>query len=679
MGVVSNRKSIWIFLLAAFLFPPRPAGAQTKPDTYFLPGSFAPYNTIPLLLGNGFTSNGGKVTVKLVGNDADNTGYLYVLDAATGEPRFLFSNKDAKGTTLDLGVYPNGAPVVFLYVAKKETLTPKKYTGANVPPMPVSEETNNKGDHRWAVAGRASCSDVVFGFEDVAGGDYDYNDIVFLVGGVRLDTEHKLPAPAIAGNTRFKDTAIVTLTLPAQAPPAARIFYTTDGSAPAVNASGAPQGATREYRAPFVLNADATVKAIAWSANGGADSCSGSTTYSASETASAAFSRLNEAKTASGEYLDQNGDGRIDAARITLGAHQDKLPAALTLDDPFQAGHSITLPSARLAFDPAQPLVLVAQFADQPFAFGTSFPDGPYGRFPSGPDGYDSRPFTIKDAVGPVVISAEAKPSQPGSPDILRVVFSEDIKADAGDKSFPFSALHADGKEFGPEVVQTGVKGLGNKTYEFDLAPGTGPQSGDSLKLRGVPNLTDTRGNQSRMGYYVPVGGLLAISIRGGDYAVGEAIEKPVPLKINFSVVEAVDPKSGRIPECLDCRTGEWKRLDPNRPDAFPKGPEFKVTTKGAFHFDFKVYDHLGQMVNRSKGTVTDAMLRDVKADAQGYKRVALRWYPVSESGQHVGTGVYIVTGNVSVDATQVQGPVGGTVRVGGSRDRITVRLGYVR
>jgi hypothetical protein len=100
-------------------------------------------------------------------------------------------------------------------------------------------------------------------------------------------------------------------------------------------------------------------------------------------------------------------------------------------------------------------------------------------------------------------------------------------------------------------------------------------------------------------------------------------------------------------------RTGEWKRLD--RPDAFPKGPELKVKTKGGFHFEFRVFDHFGQMVNRAKGTVR------------------------SGNGQQVGTGVYIVAGSVTVDPAQAQGPAGGTLRVGGSKARINVRVGYVR
>jgi hypothetical protein len=485
MSVISDRKWIWISLLAAFLLPSRPGFAQPNPDTYFLPSGFAPYNAFPLLLGNGFTATGGKVTVKLIGNDASNTGYLFVVDPVTGEVKFLFSNKDAKGTVLDLGGYPKGAPVVFLYVAKKAEMTPKKYTGANTAgtydfdadpslkgmainhgAMPVSGETNNKGDRRWAVAGRASCDDVVFGFEDVAGGDYDYNDIVFLVGGVRLDSEIKLPAPVISGTTPFRDSATVTLTLPPQSPATTRIFYTMNGSAPAVDGAGVPQGATREYLAPFILTGEATVKAIAWKHNANADSCGGSVVYAGGEVASASFSKLNQVK----------------------------------------------------------------------------------------------------------------------------------------------------------------------------------PDSG-------------------------------AISIRGGDYVIGEEIARPVPLGINVSVFGIPDPKSGLTGECLDCRTGEWKRLDPNRPDAFPKGPELKVTTKGAFHFDFRVYDHFGQMVNRAKGTVTEDMLRDLKVNPQGYKSVALRWYPVSESGQHVGTGVYIVMGTVTLEPAQAQGQV----RVGGGTDRINVRLGYVR
>src|SRR6185436_20186599 len=216
--MVSNSLSLRRFIAASALILSSAgwAGAQAPdPDIFYLSANvpaFAPYAAIPLRLGDGFTAGGGKITVKLVGNEADNTGSLYFINPVTGAERFLFTNKTGGQPTVDLGDFPKGAPIVFKYItdlAKKNT-----YTGANQPgtynfdgdpalaalavnhkAMPVSAVAVRNGDKRWAVAGRVDATKVVFGFEDQVGIDPDFNDIVFLVTGVGLDTEIKLSPP----------------------------------------------------------------------------------------------------------------------------------------------------------------------------------------------------------------------------------------------------------------------------------------------------------------------------------------------------------------------------------------------------------------------------------------------------------------------------------------------------
>ncbi len=759
--------------------------AQTNPDIYFLPDNppFTPYSSLPLLLGNGFTSGGGKVTVKLIGNDASNTGYLYFIDPATGQRRFLFMNKDAEGTTVDLGSFPKGAPIVFMFVADQTRLTPKKYTGANTPgtynfdanpalaglavnhqPMPVSDELNDKNDRRWAVAGRFSCTDVVFGFEDIRGGDYDYNDIVFLVTGVNLDSEIKLPSPIITGSPVFRDSSTITLSMPAGSPPTTRIFYTLDGSAPTVSPLGAPQPPTLEYTSAIRFSQDLTLKAMAWNPNGEKDSCGSSVVYSSSEVSSVVFSKmpkldpptfdpvdgtawtpglaialkqnqgaeihfvvcdpkaacadpdsaspvyavpvslahpaLIKAKAyksgsvaseiahaayglnlavASAVYLDLDGDGRIDAARIILGARPDTLPVSVALIDPFHAATSVVVNRDHLSFDPADEKILVALFPDRPFLFGTGFAEGPYGSFPSGPDAYSATPFAIGDAVGPVLVSAEAEPRSAGLPDRLRVTFSEDMHLETAGKAFSYSALHPGGREFAAGVVVIGVRDLGGRAFEYTLSAGTGPQPRDSLKALPQLSMTDLKGNQSRMGFYLLIGGRTPIAAQGGGFVVGGPIANPVPLVSSISVAVPSDPAT-RIPgTCLDCKTGEWKKDDPTRPDVFPKGPEIRISAKGAFHFDLRFYDHLGQFVNRASGRVSESMLKDLPVDSLGRKSVALLWYPVSSAGQQVGTGVYIVSGTATSEASSERGPQGEIIRISASESVIGLRLGYVR
>lgn len=759
--------------------------AQTNPDEYFLPDDppFSPYSKIPLLLGNGFTATGGKLTVTLVGNDASNTGYMYFVNPATGALRYLFSNKDAEETVVDLGTFPQGAPVVFLYVANQTTMNPRKYTGANeagtyefgaIPSLaglfvnqkakPVSPETNDRGDHRWAISGRVDCTRVVFGFEDIRNGDYDYNDIVFTVTGVNLDTETKLPPPVMAGQPSFRDSTVMTLAPGPGSPATAKLFYTVDGTVPAVNAQGIAEGTTKEYLAPVTLAQNTALRAVAWHPSTVLDSCGRLQVFTSSDAVTGNFTRMPrldapvftppdgtkwipglavsigqaqgasirfvvcpqdgpcaepdsnsnlyagpiplshpsqikarafqtgsvESPTASARYglvlevasaayFDRNGDGRIDAARIRLGALPDALPASVALVDPFRPGAPLTVSAAGLAADPADLRVLIADFSGSPFAFGTGFAAGPYGVFPSGPAPYPSVPFMVNDSVGPVLLSAEAIPRTAGGPDVLRVTFSEDMSADPSSKGFPYSALHPGGRQFGPRVSVLTGKSPDKRTVEYTLIAGTGPQPGDSLKLLPHPSYVDAKGNLSAMGHHIAVGGRIPISAEGGGFVIGGPIPVPAVISNNVTLVVPSDPAVPRSGECLDCRTGDWKRLDPGRPAVFPKGPEIKVRAKGPFAFDLAFFDHFGQMVNHAKGRVSEAMLQDAPLDSLGYKVAALKWYPVSAGGHQAGTGVYIAVGSLTTESSSTQGPNGESIRVTGGTQAIKLRMGYLR
>ena len=781
----SNRNACGSILPALLICLCAHARAQVNPDIYYLPDQapFTPYAQIPLLLGNGFTATGSNLTVTLVGNDAGNTGYMYFVDPKTGQNRFLFSNKDPEGTTVDLGIFPEGAPVVFLYVADKTTLTPKKYTGANqvgtydfdaIPAlaglfvnhkaMPVSPEINDKGDHRWAVSARVDCTRVVFGFEDVRNGDYDYNDIVFTVTGVHLDTESKLPSPVLAGKTAFRDSSVVSLAPGAGSPATARLFYTLDGTAPAVNAAGVPAGSTKEYLAPVTLAQDAVLKAIAWHANTVLDSCGRLQVFTSSDAVTGNYTRMPvlaaptftppdgtmwvpgiaavlsqaigaeihfvicdlklpcadpdssnpvytvpltlahpalikaraykagyvESAVASAQYaltlsvlaaayLDRDGDGRIDAARIRLGAVPDRLPAEIALQDPIAKGAPLVVAADHLTADPGNLGVLLADFSDRPFVFGTGFAAGAYGSFPSGPEPYPAAAFTVLDSVGPVIVSADADPRQAGGPDGLRVVFSEDMRIELAGKAFPYSALHAGGREFAPSVTVSGGTLPDKRTVAYTLVAGTGPQPGDSLQSLAHMALGDDKGNRSGMAYHILIGGRIPITAQGGGFIRADPIPNAVPIANNVTLVVPADLPGGRAGECLDCSTGDWRRLDPARPAVFPKGPEITVRSKGGFAFDLTFFDHFGHIVNHAKGKVPDAMLQTAPVDSLGYKVAALRWYPVSESGNQAGTGVYIAVGTIFTESSVQTGTHGETIRMTGGSESLRVRMGYLR
>ncbi|MEO6095404.1 MAG: FN3 associated domain-containing protein [Fibrobacteria bacterium] len=762
------------------------AHAQVVTDIYYLDPNipdFFPYKDIPLLLGDGFTAEGGSISVKLIGNDADDRGDLYFVNPLTGNESLLFSNKDTNHPTKVLGTFPKGTPIVFKY--RTDVAEANTYTGSNQPgfynfdsdpalkglainhqPLPVSDFAVRNNDKRWAVAGRYNTTTVVFGFEDQQTSRPDFNDIVFLMTGVGLDTEVKLKPPVISGTTPFKDKTTVTIALPSNATGGEKIFYTTNGSTPTFSDQGLPTGATLQYAGPFDVTANTTVMAVTWKAN------ETGAKYTASDAATAVFTKLGALdapvsspaggvtswseglaitltqaqdgeihyvlcdpaaascadptqaspqyvkgkpvvltrptiikaiayKTGSVEspilaapyllslqvvsavYLDENGDGRIDAARIVLGSKTSEAPDKLTLDNPIGGGPGVTLTKAQMTVDPANPTVVWARFPDQQFPFGTSFPEKQYGHIPAGSDVYPAQDFIVGDSVGPVVVSAQATPPTATEPATLKVVYSEDVQIDVNSKDFPFNIKRSVGVDPNGQVKVDKVVKQGNNTYEYVMVAGADryPIDGDSLKLLSNGAVKDTHGVSSNMKTYVGVKGApsslqVVITIKLDTAVSGSPIPDPRIVAIPISVYSDA---ATQVSTCLDCRTTEWSKSDPQRPASFPTGPKITIKTRGAFSFDLAFFDHFGHFVNRAKGTVSEAMLAGLPVDAQGNNLVTLMWYPVSDKGAHVATGVYIARGTFTTLAGTSKGPQGETVNLSGMKTPITARLGYLR
>lgn len=669
--------------------------------------AFGTYPAIVGTLGDGFVAKGTttRIKVKLLGNAAGHVGSLYFLNPLTGERKRLFSNKDDSGVNVDLGVFPKGAPIIFEYV-NESTKQPGKFTGSNIPgtydfdaipelrtafvnkkPIPVCQDTNNVGDHRFAVSARVNSNEVEFGFEDLvsSGADYDYNDIVFIVSGVSLDSEIKLLAPEVPPGGSFSGTLTVTLPRPAvQEGVAVKLFYTTDGTDPTFDANGNPTLTTKVYTAPFPITETSTIKVISWGADV-VDSTQGGTKVVASGVSSVTFTKLFSPP-AQGVYLDKNGDGRIDAVSLTFNAKPTALPLKLVLEDPFSPGKKIEVTAVQLGQAVWADAVLTVLFPDQAFTAGTGFADKTLGQFPDGPAMFETAPFVIKDGVGPVVIAAQAIPPSSGTPAKLRVTFSEDVVVDTVGKPFPFQIKRPVGTDPNGKITVQSISALGNNVYEYVFASQATffPVSGDSLKLNAGPALVDKKGLQSAMGHYIgvtgtPVNVTFEVKAKGGNYFVAETIVQPRVLTIPVSVVlPRKDKKDPAV--CLDCATGEWKTVDPSRPTVFPSGPEIEIATQTSFRFDIAFFDNIGHFVNRAKGEVTDAMLKNVP-DSAGLKKVSLMWYPVSADGHQAGNGAYLAIGNIFTTGLtgKTKGPQGEPLSIVNSSYPISTRFGYVR
>lgn len=395
-------------------------------------------------------------------------------------------------------------------------------------------------------------------------------------------------------------------------------------------------------------------------------------------------------------YLDTDGDGRIETARIGLDAPPDGLPASVHLLDPFAPGKSVEVPAADLAWDSPAHTTMQSVFGNHPFTPGTGFDPAQLGFFTDGGAGYDAAPFKVRDGAGPVVLTALAEVSlDSGSVQRLTVKYSEALDPALAQAGFPLRVARKGG-DITADLEVSSVESLGDNTFRYTFSSPLFPIPGDSLRATALAK--DRTGNPSNMSFDVEVRGeplayRVTLAVSGGGCVKAGAIPDPRPLAIPISVTVPADSPSdiragsscleprANAP-CLDCLTREWLQSDPRRPEAgnFPDAPEIKVTTRLPFTFDLAYFSTLGELVNRAKGEVTEGMLQEVTADAKGYRTVALRWYPVSAGGTQAATGAYIVKGWISTRADASGGLIPGVpVAVPTVTEQVLMRFGYVR
>ena len=105
---------------------------------------------------------------------------------------------------------------------------------------------------------------------------------------------------------------------------------------------------------------------------------------------------------------------------------------------------------------------------------------------------------------------------------------------------------------------------------------------------------------------------------------------------------------------CLECPAALQDIL--LQPGGFP---EWTTASRDPFRYSFHIYDHLGQFVASQEGRVGKELLDQLTRDPEGYGAVRFRWIPVSQAGEPVGTGAYILRGRVYTDpsALPAEGP----------------------
>ncbi len=122
-----------------------------------------------------------------------------------------------------------------------------------------------------------------------------------------------------------------------------------------------------------------------------------------------------------------------------------------------------------------------------------------------------------------------------------------------------------------------------------------------------------------------------------------------------------------------------WRERYPGRPDetAFPNGPEITVTSALPFSFNLGFFTNTGEFINRAHGSVTAGMMGLLPVAGDGRRAVSLMWYPVSEKGNLVSTGAYVVKGWIrSNPASEAVGPAAACPE---EKTNLLSAFGYIR
>jgi hypothetical protein len=385
-----------------------------------------------------------------------------------------------------------------------------------------------------------------------------------------------------------------------------------------------------------------------------------------------------------GVYLDRDGDGRVDAARIDFKAAVYDAPGLVSVQDPQDPHKAVEVDSAHM--EKLDFTHYVLNLADRPFPFGTTVRPGSVAKILRDSTLFGTDPLPMADGVGPQVISAEARPPQQrGEKPRLEIAFSEPVKLDPALKAFPFAIKRAAGDPNGQIRVES-IEDLGGNKYRYVFSSPEFPLLGDSLKL--IPadtTLRDTVGNLNNMSIWIPVGGL--------PFPVFTILPEQKPTVVSYGdlgaapaapAVLVVDPSPGGG-ACLNCADGRVAaalatvHADPADAKFDPWLLAMKI--QGPVRYTLNFYTTLGDFVNKVDGVVDVAMLGRMRPGSDGHYTIRLYWWPVTETGRPAATGAYVMRGTLSGDGLKNPLLATSTHPLGLPKktEKITATFGYLR
>lgn len=278
----------------------------------------------------------------------------------------------------------------------------------------------------------------------------------------------------------------------------------------------------------------------------------------------------------------------------------------------------------------------------------------------------------LRDGVRPVLTEAKFHWGTPGSyPAYLEVLVSEPLSAPAPTAAL-FQAKRSDNEALNLDATAESCPASAPGCFRLALSEAmvAALVSGDSLSLSALA--ADSAGNTARP-HFVS----LEIPVNlGGTAGQLRFLENPVvgaPF-VATAAAGLIPVSPSKIP-LLD--------RESDRTLAEAHGPVLMVpTTVPLLRIRLRFHDHLGGFVNSAEREFTLDDWDRIKAASPGDTTwVRLMWYPVSRIGGKLGTGAYIVEGEMfSRDGAMVPGQGGEIVRVRGASYRLDPKLfGYIR
>jgi len=290
------------------------------------------------------------------------------------------------------------------------------------------------------------------------------------------------------GSCEFTSSVSVELTL-SEPWPGAVIYYTLDGSDPDTSGS-----TTFVYDGtPIIITETTTLKAQACAENAMPSKIT-------TEVYTLVFAVINA------WYLDANGDGAIDRAKLEINKETDKLPLEIQFTNPLDASDKKTVSGSQISWlnnDPSTKSI-IALFS-KPFAYIsiTDFTTDTYGQVLAGD--YSKEPFNINDGVAPVIDKATYCPGKilnnetlKRANDTLVVRFSEEVNPFGIAVIQPFKFVTEEGAFYLIDVQ----KMSSNKNLVQFLVPEDGihgvdyPTKGDSIWIDHTFGITDLKNNK---------------------------------------------------------------------------------------------------------------------------------------------------------------------------------------